>query len=164
MRTLRIIACCALAHFALLLAPGCMGASDVVSGGTSGLVEIDPYTAPLAPLEGMGWQAAPAGCEDRLVGEVTFKLASADDGLVAAVDAEGSVVCVDTVESVQDELEEQGEEERAEELGDQFLLAAGLGDLPPHEDFAAGDPTPQPSLDGSEKDDPSPQPSMQPRR
>lgn len=164
MRTLR------LSLLALLLASGCVsGGAEGADSYSTGLIEVTPGTLPLAPIEAEAWQAAPAGCEDRLMGEISFKIASADDGLVAAVDGEGTVVCVDTVESVQEELHEQGDDERADALDDQFLLAAGMADIPDGD--YAGDPTPQPSTDfgadpgdGTNEDDPSPQPSMQPRR
>lgn len=145
-----------------LATAGCVGSPDAVHSG-SALFEIDPNTRPLPVLATDAWREAPAGCEGRLAGEVTFKVASAIDGLVAAVDDHGDIVCVDTVDAVQEELEESGEVERADELGDQFLLAAGIY-LPDMDGIAAADPTPQPSVDGIDGQDPSPQPSMQPRR
>lgn len=158
-----------------VLLGGCMGAPDS-AGFHADLIEIDPSTEPLEPVAEDEWEAAPAGCEGRLgmVGGITFRLASATDGLVAAVDGAGRIVCVDTVESVQEELEEQGEEERADELGDQYLLAAHLASLPVADSLAAGDPSPQPNcelaasapeaaMDGARSGDPTPQPNSDPR-
>lgn len=150
-------------------ASGCMGA-DSIGAAENGLLEIDPDTV---PLESVGsdeeWEAAPAGCEDRLDRALDFKVASSTDHLVAAVDANGVIVCVDTVESVQEELEEEGFDEEAEQLADRFLLAVGL---PDRDSLTSWDPTPQPSTQleakgpseggGMASGDPSPQPSNQP--
>lgn len=148
---------------------GCMGA-DAIGATENELLEIDPGTV---PLESVGadeeWEAAPAGCEDRLDGALAFKLASSTDHLVAAVDADGVIVCVDTIESVQEELEEEGFAEAAEQLVGRFLLAVAL---PGRDALTSWDPTPQPSTQfeakspgggtGMASGDPSPQPSNQP--
>lgn len=154
-----------LAGFALA---GCMGSPDE-QGSTSGLVEIEAGTPPLGRIDSDAWRAAPAGCEDRLVAGQIFRLASAIDGLVAAVDIDGEIVCVDTVESVRAELSEDGREDEADELGDRYLLAIGLAVLPSSDSMRAGDPSPQPSVlahapgnEGIANGDPSPQPSSQP--
>lgn len=141
---------------ALALA-GCMGAPDEAASGRSWLVEVAPGTEPLEPLESddESWQDAPT-CDGRLDGSVSFALAG--EGLVAAVDSHGHVLCVDSVEEVQDELAEDGRASDAAELGDAYLVAIGLGYVPNAGDIAAGDPSPQPSLPLG---DPSPQPSMQ---
>lgn len=155
-----------------VLLGGCMGAPDHAAFSAD-LLEVDRNAEPVEPLEPVEegeWERAPAGCEDRLVrpDTLTFRLASAEAGLVAAVDASGRIVCVDTVESVQQELEETGEPERADELGQQFLLAARLARLPHASTLAAGDPSPQPNVEARSPEqamaaarcgDPSPQPN-----
>lgn len=158
-----------------VLLGGCMGAPEM-AGRASDLIEVDPFTEPLEPLAEDEWESAPAGCEGRLAmsDRLTFRLASARDGLVAAVDASGEIVCVDTLGSVQEELEEQGEEERAEELGQQYLLAAHIASSPSGDSLVAGDPSPQPNctlqavspeeaMSGSRHGDPTPQPNTEPR-
>jgi hypothetical protein len=147
---------------------GCIGAPDE-RGATSGLVELDTSTPPLGRIDSDAWRRAPAGCEDRLAAGLSFRLASALDGLVAAVDGEGQIVCVDTVESVQEELAEEGREDEADELGDRYLLAVALAVMPSSDSMRAGDPSPQPSVlahapgnGGIANGDPSPQPSSQP--
>lgn len=158
-----------------VLLGGCMGAPEL-AGHSSDLIEVDASTEPLEPLGEDDWEAAPAGCEGRLAmsDRLTFRLASAQDGLVAAVDASGEIVCVDTVGSVQEELEEQGEEDRAEELGQQYLLAAHIASAPSGDSLLAGDPSPQPNstlravspdeaMEGSRNGDPTPQPNSDPR-
>jgi hypothetical protein len=160
LRTAYGILLCTLAAIA-----GCAASPDDLGGGTSGLIEISPNTAPLGWVHSEEWRSAPAGCEGKLGQDIEFEVASADDGLVAAVADDGDIVCVDSVESVQEELESSGDGERAATLDDAFLLAAGLA-LPNMDGIAAGDPTPQPSIEPAssmESDDPSPQPSTQPR-
>ncbi len=168
MRDLRTTLSLLLAILGSLLA-GCVGGVEPGSSA-SGLVEITPETEPLASVPTEVWVAAPAGCEDLLAAAVTFRLASAADGLVAAMDAAGRVVCVDTVDAVQEELQEEGDDARADQLGAQFLLAAGLAGFPSPEMLVAGDPTPQPnvgasapSMAGAANGDPTPQPNTNPR-
>lgn len=134
---------------------GCMGSPGEASGAPSWLVEVSPDTEPLDTVETEEWQGAP-DCENRLGGTVSFAIA--DDGRVAAVDANGHVVCVDSVEEVQDELAEDGRVSDADDLGDAYLVTIGRGYVPSAEDIVAGDPSPQPSMPYG---DPSPQPSMQ---
>ncbi|HJL20123.1 MAG TPA: hypothetical protein RMH99_30940, partial [Sandaracinaceae bacterium LLY-WYZ-13_1] len=151
-----------------LVATGCVG-GPADAGQTGGsLLEVPPDTTPLLGLEDDAWRHAPPSCEGQLAhGDLDFRLASATDGLVAAVDRSGDVICVDSVESVQEELEEEGREEAAHELGDSFLVAVGLAYVPSADSLAAGDPSPQPSIQGmdtsagSRHTDPSPQPSTQ---
>lgn len=150
---------------------GCVGAPSSFGGASSGVLEIDSGTEALGSLgDDEEWQEAPAGCGDLLDSErLTFMLASLHDHLVAAVDSSGDIVCVDTVESVQAELEEQGEEERAAELGDSFLVALTIAAMP-NSDLRAADPTPQPNTElpsmsprmGPQEGDPTPQPNTQP--
>lgn len=150
-----------------ITALGCAGSPDDLGGAGSTLVEVAPGTEPLAAVGSDAWQDAPPSCDDRLSGEVRFELASAAEGLVAAVDTSGDVVCVDSLESVQEELEEEGREEDADHLGDAYLVAIGFAYVPDSDSIAMGDPSPQPSTDpmrangGSRPADPSPQPSTQ---
>src|SRR5690606_22517396 len=91
---------------------GCFGSPMDLGVGMTDLVEAESASEPLAKLgNGEDWQSAPAGCEGRLPQStsVRFRVASLEDGLVAAVDDEGEIVCVDTVEAVTIELEEMGE-------------------------------------------------------
>ena len=157
-----------------LVLGGCVGAPSSFDGARSGLAEIDSGTEALPSLSEEEWQEAPAGCEDRLgVAErLTFALASLHDHLVAAVDSSGDIVCVDTIESVQEELEEQGDEERADSLGDSFLVALTIAAMPDADRLRAADPTPQPNTEisamtagpGAREGDPTPQPNSQPIR
>lgn len=153
---------------ALLLpvfATGCIGYDEVGSATESGLSEVTPI-----PLGVLGdedeWIHAPAGCEDRLDVNHAFVVASAPDSLVAALDRDtGEVVCVDSLESVQTELETEGREDDARELAQRFEFTRVL--LPDtHEIW--DDPSPQPSTEmdtdpdvgqGVDGADPSPQPS-----
>lgn len=164
LRILLLLVCLALG--------GCVGAPESFGGASSGVLEIDSGTPALGSLdEDDEWEEAPAGCEDLLDSErLTFLLASLNDHLVAAVDSRGDIVCVDTVESVQEELEEQGDEERADDLGDSFLIALTVGAMPDSDGLRAGDPTPQPNTEipsmsggmGPQEGDPTPQPNNQP--
>lgn len=81
------------------------GPLAVDAANRTSLIEVTPGTIALDQVDSTAWMAAPAGCEDRLDGATDYALAGADSGLVAAVDESGSIVCVDTVESVQEELE-----------------------------------------------------------
>lgn len=148
---------------------GCVGASDAHGGSGSGLIEVEPGTEPLAALESGDWRLAPAGCEDRLSAHLTFRVASLNDGLIAAVDLRGHIICVDTVESVQEELEEQGDEDRADEVGDRFLVAASVAALMNGEVLTGPSPQPDIGLFGAppcvpgrvECGDPTPQPNTE---
>lgn len=159
-----------------VLLAGCMGSPVDPGAGLGGeLIEVAPGTEPLDPLdEEHEWQEAPAGCEGRLpaLAWVTFRIASLNDGLVAAIDFAGHIVCVDTIESVQAELEQQGEGDRADELGDRFLVAVTLS-MPDPMGVLRADPTPQPNIQisgmrpcggggGSHCGDPTPQPNIDP--
>ena len=84
------------------------GPLAVDAANQDSLIEVTPGTTALDSVDSTDWMAAPAGCEGRIDGDTEFALASAPSGLIAAVDAMGRVICVDTVESVQQELEEEG--------------------------------------------------------
>lgn len=140
------------------------GPLAVDAANQDSLIEVTPGTTALDSVDSTDWMAAPAGCEGRIDGDTEFALASAPSGLIAAVDAMGRVICVDTVESVQQELEEEGLDEEADELGERYLLTLGLASIPSSEDLVLGDPSPQPSAPrsgGNRGGDPSPQPSTQ---
>ncbi len=108
------------------------------------------------------------GCEGLLHGNEHFAIASAEKGLVIALTPDGSLLCVDDLGNVEDELTEAGLENEAIHLV--FAFAATLRSLelgrlwemhlgsPPH----AGDPDPQPNTDWSRfsrRGDPDPQPN-----
>lgn len=159
------------------LGSGCAAdlAETGAAAGAGDLLERD-NTLPSDLVPG-SLAEAPAGCEGRIpsLDAVSFHLASAEFGLVAALNDGGEVVCVDTVEAVQSELAASGYEDEAEDLGYRFertaieLALAG---------WDTGDPSPQPSVEevdsirqrltarsaseGIENGDPSPQPSNQP--
>ena len=150
----------AIAALALgLFAPGCMGGSVGVSD--TGLLMADP----LVLLRPSAWAHAPASCEGLLNEEVEFAVASAEGGLVAALDDHGEVVCVGTVEAVEEELEQSGRADDAAALVEAFEAtmaareAALMGLMPPRHE---GDPEPQPNMWQSVlAGDPEPQPNQQ---
>lgn len=76
----------------------------------------------LEELDEDDWASAPPGCEGLLGGDEHFAIASAEDELVAAVGANGTVVCVDTVDAVQEELSETGQVAAAGDLVTAFRL------------------------------------------
>src|SRR5262245_34320992 len=90
--------------------------NDPWGGTANGLIEVDPDTVPLEEVANDEWRGAPPSCDGLLSPDVDFLLASAEEELVAAVNENGEIVCVDTVSSVQDELSEQGASEQAAEL------------------------------------------------
>lgn len=146
-------------------AAGCAGDPVGRTWLGSDLVEAPPDdAAPLDDVASEEWQAAPAGCEGRLTGNLTFRIASAQDGLVAAVDERGQIICVDTVEAVQEELVSQGDEEQADELGDSFLVSVTVW-ATTSAILSAADPVPQPNCDPSmgAPRDPIPQPNIETR-
>jgi hypothetical protein len=146
------------ACIAAMTLAGCAGDPDLYNS-QSGLYDVTDDLPPLAEVTDDAWMDAPADCHGRLqvVERVVFEVASVQDGLVAAVDPEGNVICVDTLGGVQEELTAEGHEEHAASLGIRFVALTHY--LVPEVDFAAADPTPQPSID---EGDPSPQPSSDP--
>jgi hypothetical protein len=146
---------------------GCVAPSSF-SGSQPGLIEIDPSTEPLEEVDSDDWTSAPQDCEGRLSdsAELTFQIASADDQLIAAVDEDGVVVCVDTIDAVQHELHESGDTARAEALGNQFLLGTVLPGV--NEGLQTTTPavralSPHEAMDGANRGDPTPQPNVNPR-
>lgn len=152
------------------LALGCVGPAPY-GGSQSDILEIDPATPPLGEIDEDAWGSAPQSCDGRLGDRdgLTFRLASRDEQLVAAVDSNGAVVCVDTVRAVQGELEEGGEAESAALLGAQFLVSVVRPSLAPdalHGPAPAtttGALSPREAMDGADKGDPTPQPNINPR-
>lgn len=143
---------------------GC-GAEPSAGGTSSELLMAES----LGTLDGATWASAAAGCEGHLGGDVIFAIASADAGLVAAVDEDGEVVCVDTVEAVEEELQETGRDEEADNLVDAFAATVArathtdttgtLFDGPNQE----GDPDPEPNIGDNRfryAGDPDPEPNM----
>ncbi len=160
MRTIHLLALLVAASLV-----GCVSPTSF-SGSQRGLTELDPSTEPLERIGGDEWTMAPQDCQGRLSdpAELTFRMASVDEHLVAAVDEDGVVVCVDTVEDVQDELEVRGESARAAELGDQFLLGTVHAAEVLH---PASSPVralaPEEAMGGANAGDPTPQPNVNPR-
>ena len=130
---------------------GCVGGAEPGEAGHS-RDELLVDEGQLDPLSQEDWRGALAGCEGLLDGDEHFALASAEHGLVAAVGADGTVVCVDTVEAVEEELSEGGNEEAADELVTAFAATIRALDM-------ASDPNAR--FDGREHEgDPDPQPNM----
>lgn len=140
-RVLGVIAAC-------LLASGC--ASAAVGAADSSLIIESRSTAD-------GDVETPVSCEDLLDGGEEFEVD--EHGLVEVHEGD-AIVCLDTIESVEAELDEIGREEDANELRSVYAMAFG---------DHAGDPDPQPNLglvgvsavlQGAESmGDPDPQPN-----
>lgn len=143
---------------------GCVSGSEPAPGGSESDLLL---TDGLDTLDDEEWSTAFEGCEGQLSGDVSFAIASADAHLVAALDANGTVVCVDTVEAVQEELEESGRTEEADDLVTAFAAAAmasetecGLFGGPNR----GGDPDPEPNIDQNRfrmEGDPDPEPNVE---
>lgn len=145
---------------------GCYGATDPTGGSSYALVE----TTPLPSVPRSIWTVAPAGCEGRLDAANAFGVADGEPGLIAVLGADGSVVCVDTLESVDVDLRDRGEASTADELCARYLMVIdGIDGLRQESSSVRpreGDPSPQPNMAGSvtiddDKGDPSPQPNLQ---
>lgn len=146
---------------------GCGGSADPAASSIGDLVVDDgrlPTLEEAAATE--DWWLAPPGCEGMLVDGCALAVASAEHGLIAAVDPSGSVVCVDTVEAIGEELLEQGRRADAEELTSRF--AATMSSMVPQDRPAtstftneryATDRRPTPA-DCLTCGDPHPEPSM----
>ncbi len=161
---------------ALAAGAGCVGAPEDYEGATGSSVAVPAGTQPLARIGSSAWLMVADSCEDRIPGEVEFRLVR--EGVVVALDSRGMPVCTDEVEDVQAELVESGRVAESRALGDSYLVAVGIG-VP----IQPGDPSPQPSTEACEgvqgagsshgsireapedevqPGDPSPQPSTQP--
>ena len=113
------------------------------------------------------WQDADAGCEGQIDSSVRFAIASAEFGLIAVVEADGDVLCVDTVTAVEEELEEAGLGDAAHDLVTAFHAALRSHDT--HgmrlSGTRAGDPDPEPNLGFRRiqlRGDPDPEPNSAP--
>jgi hypothetical protein len=119
----------------------------------------------LASLERSDWGSATEGCAGMLGEGLHFAIASAEDGLIAAVEADGDVLCVDTVEAVEEELEESGRVEEARTLVNAFhatLQAARTGVTRLRGGTREGDPDPEPNVTWTRfqlRGDPDPEPN-----
>ncbi|MDQ3031962.1 MAG: hypothetical protein M3Y87_06055 [Myxococcota bacterium] len=145
---------------------GCVGLPSPEAGLGNDELLVDE--GQLDPLARDDWSDALAGCEGLLDGDEHFALASAEDGLVAALGADGEVVCVDTVEAVEAELSETGQDEAADELVTAFAATIRALDMAtdPSARFDGrtyeGDPDPQPNMAWNlpqHHGDPDPQPN-----
>ena len=151
-----------------LLALGFAAAGCV--GGTAPGVSSDELLlgeGQLGSLQEDQWQSADAGCEGQIDGTVHFAIASAEFGLIAVVEADGDVLCVDTVTAVEEELEEAGLDDEADDLVTAFHAALREREAPGMRlsGTRAGDPDPEPNLGFRRielRGDPDPEPNSAP--
>ncbi|AKF06499.1 hypothetical protein [Sandaracinus amylolyticus] len=144
---------------AALAAGGCVGSG--APGVSSDQLLVDEGEE-LGAIEPEACEEAESGCEGLLARGVQFAIVSAEFGLIAAVESDGDVVCVDTVEAVEEELSESG---RIDEAHD--LVRAFEASLTPPTAFSvrAGDPDPEPNLGFHRvilRGDPDPEPNSVP--
>ncbi|WP_236605907.1 hypothetical protein [Sandaracinus amylolyticus] len=140
---------------AALAAGGC--AVDAAGVSSDQLLVDDG--AELAEIEPEACEEAESGCEGLLARDVKFAIVSAEFGLIAAVESDGDVVCIDTVEAVEEELSESGRIEEAHNLVEAFEASLATPSL-----FGvhAGDPDPEPNLGFRRivlRGDPDPEPN-----
>lgn len=154
----------ALLAVALVVASGCVGGSavDTAAGASSQDLLLDD--GHLGEIAEDDWEDAEAGCEGQIDADVHFAIASAEFGLIAVVEADGDVLCVDTVSAVEEELEDVGLAETAHQLVMAFHSALGRRDgrMIGSRD---GDPDPEPNLGFrrfSLRTDPDPEPNAAP--
>lgn len=153
---------------------GCMGGAgpEGASAGESPSELLVAEDDGLEQLDAAEWSAAQPGCEGLLSGGEHFAVASAEHGLVAVLDADGEVVCVDTVESVEEELEETGREDEADDLVMAFMATVAANSAEARSSSSSsrfggatreGDPDPEPNLGwnilGRMRGDPDPEPN-----
>lgn len=153
----------ALLAAALAMAGGCVGSPAPSAGSSSEDLLIDEGN--LGAIEADDWEDAEAGCEGQIDGTVHFAIASAEFGLIAVVEADGDVLCVDTVSAVEEELEERGLNEEASQLVSAFHAAIGRGTGDRMLGGRAGDPDPEPNLGFRRivlRGDPDPEPNAAP--
>lgn len=145
-----------------------VGASLTGCAGVPGDAQVDstPLLATDSPLPTLP-SATPIGisppdCSGHLGGNITFAVVSINAGLVAAIDANGAVVCVDSVDAVQSDLDASGRQAEADALVAGFTAAVHQAQGRDAR-FAGralpGDPEPQPNMDPSQLPDPEPQPN-----
>jgi hypothetical protein len=129
-------------------AVGCRGGAPPFGASAGGLLEDEGEA--LGSIEEEAAVGAQVGCEDRLEGGERFAIISGEPGLVAAVDAEGHVICVDTVEAVEEELEESGRDAEADRLVSAYWAAIssrGAMRTRIERRAYAGDPDPEPNIE-----------------
>lgn len=150
-----------------LLAVGFAAAGCV--GGTAPRASSDELLVgegQLGSIEEAEWEDADAGCEGQIDGSVHFAIASAEFGLIAVVEADGDVKCVDTVEAVEEELEEAGLDDEASDLVSAFHAALRhQEERATYLNTRAGDPDPEPNLGFRRiqlRGDPDPEPNSVP--
>jgi hypothetical protein len=154
-----------------VVAAGCVTLGGCTAGATTSVADAASSDLlvgdgePLDSVDESAWGPAIPSCEGQLDGGEQFALAAGANGLVAAVQ-DGQVVCVDTVEAVEEELDDTGREEEADRLiaayqatiemfGNEAVRLA----RPNHE----GDPDPEPNLDSLRyqmRGDPDPEPNV----
>jgi len=138
----------------LVLATGC-GAPDV-GGAPSAL--LGDQTAPLPSVPAQAWMAAPPGCEGLLGGEQTFAVAASGPNLVAVLSPDGSIVCVDTLQAVEQDLQDSGHPDQARALVRAYDASTDGRFRSPNR---WGDPDPEPNIGWScvRHGDPDPEPN-----
>lgn len=151
----------------LALAGGMVGCAGEAVGGASDELLLDDGGS-LDSIDDGTWRDALAGCEGLLDGGEHFAIASAEAELVAAVAADGRVVCVDTVTAVEEELTDTGHPEEADDLVDAFyatlaaIRATEVGPTRFGDPNRPGDPDPEPNIDENRfrlAGDPDPEPN-----
>lgn len=139
------------------LTAGCMGAPGAAPADSALIESGLPLLEDTAVSE--DWTAARPGCEGQLGTGTSLAIASVEHGLIAALDGSGHIVCVDTVEAVEAELEETGRSEDAATLVARFEASvmaseamgiatrnyAGDPHPEPNDCLACGDPHPEPN-------------------
>jgi hypothetical protein len=152
-----------------VLALAMLGCADIDGSGPSRFSSEELLTNEPG-LEILSEDDSVAGlpsCEGLLHGNEYFAIASAERGLIAALTPNGSLLCVDDLGNVEEELTETGHEDEADSLVVAF--AATLRSLEtartPNVRLGArheGDPDPQPNSGWggfSRRGDPDPQPN-----
>jgi hypothetical protein len=145
----------ALVGLCALSLAGCAGGAPSSAEATLVL----PDAAPLETISEDAWVEAPPDCDGLLTNSVSFRVASLSGGLVAAVDASGDVICVDTVEAVSSDLDESGRDAEAEALAEGFFAAVHAEEVSVAIPGMASDPEPQPNSRPRGIGDPEPQPN-----
>lgn len=143
----------------------CLALTGCAVGGgadNSGVVgAIYPAAQALPEVSEKVWKEADLDCEGQVSHGSSFALADKEAGLIAVFDKRGIVVCVDTVEDVEDELLDTGRAGEADRLADSYAAAVESGPGP-----YAGDPHPVPDVraqqgPGPYAGDPHPVPDVQ---
>lgn len=159
---------------ALVALTGCMGAPDEVGRSGTGL---DLAVVALPTIDHGVWIELDAGCEGRIQVGQRFGVAGGELSLLVALDDQGDAVCVDTFESMLEEVETVASPEHARRLEQSYLAlleneamflstsvtSAGSSSIA-STSVGQADPSPQPNLvampaGGEAAGDPSPQPN-----